>query len=134
MNLTEKLLKNDQKKFTELHTKQYKSKVLSDILDEEVFITLKIPDNVKLLDLSKKVNTDEAEKQMDAIKLICAESIIDPDLKSKELKAMFSLDEKSTPIQLMEKLWGDRQLELISIANEILKISGINVDSKEIQD
>lgn len=134
MNITEKLLKIDKKKFDEIPTKQYRSEVLSDIIGEDVNITLKACDSAELVRLSKKASSEDEIKQMEAIKLICVMGIADPDLKSVELKNKLGLDEKATPIEVIEKIWGKRQLELVGIATEIMKLHGLKIDGKEIKD
>lgn len=134
MNITEKLLKIDKKRFEEIPTRTYKSKVLSDIVGEDVELTLKVTDSTELVKLSKKASDSDEMKQMEAIRLICVMGIADPDLKSVELKTKLGLDEKSTPIEVIEKLWGKRQLELIDIATEILRLHGLSTKKQEIQD
>ena len=134
MNITEKLLKIDKKRFEEIPTRTYKSKVLSDIVGEDVELTLKVTDSTELVKLSKKASDSDEMKQMEAIRLICVMGIADPDLKSVELKNKLGLDEKSTPIEVIEKLWGKRQLELIDIATEILRLHGLSTKTQEIQD
>ena len=134
MNITEKLLKIDKKKFDEIPTKQYKSEVLSDIAGEEINLTLKVCDSTELVRLSKKASSEDETKQMEAIKLICVMGMADPDLKSVELKNKLGLDEKATPIEVIEKLWGKRQLELVNVAKEIMELNGLNTDTKSIQD
>lgn len=134
MNITEKLLKIDKKRFEEIPTRTYKSKVLSDIVGEDVELTLKVTDSTELVKLSKKASDSDEMKQIEAIRLICVMGIADPDLKSVELKTKLGLDEKSTPIEVIEKLWGKRQLELIDIATEILRLHGLSTKKQEIQD
>ena len=134
MNITEKLLKIDKKKFEEIPTKQFKSEVLSDIVGEEINLTLKVTDSTELVRLSKKASSEDEREQMDAIKLICVMGIADPDLKSVELKNKLGLEEKATPMEVIEKLWGKRQLELVSVATEIMELHGLKTNIKKIQD
>lgn len=132
MNLTEKLLKIDLKKFNEIVEKKYKSKILSEIAGEDIYLTLKATDSNRLLELSKQASSDDTVKQMEAIKIICSLGIVDPDLKSTDLKVKFGLNEKDTPVSLIDKIWGVRQLELIDIAKEILYLNGLSTSEDTI--
>ena len=64
MNLTERLIKIDTKKFDEIPTKQVKSNVLSEVVGEEVKITIKATDSARLLELSKKANNENKNRSM----------------------------------------------------------------------
>lgn len=133
MNITELLMKIDKKKFDEIPTIQYKSDALSEIAGEDVILTLKATDSAELIKLSKKASDNDEEKQLEAMKLICIKGIVDPDLKSVELKEAFGLDAKATPLDLISKIWGVRQLELIEIAKEIMKLNGLKTETDDIK-
>lgn len=132
MNLVDKLLKVDAGKVEEKKTKELKSKRLGEILGMEGAATIIIQEiRIKRMNdiIAKQYNSKgvfDASKSFDAKALACAESIIEPDVKNKDLMEHFNCQ---TPKDLVIKLFGG---ELNSISDEVTVLSGFaNVDETD---
>lgn len=134
MGLLDNLLKVDNAAAFEPETKKLKSKRLKKILssEEDVEITIKELPYKRLSDLmakqfDKKGNFDfSASIRTKAI--IAAEGIVEPNLKSEELREHFGC---ATPAELAEKLFG---MELSGICDEISTLSGLILNEEEAQE
>lgn len=124
MNLVDKLLNVDAGKVNEKKEKNIKSKRLGELmgLEEAVEITIREIPAKRFNDiLAKQYNskgTFDLSKSFDAKTLACAEAIINPDLKNKELQEHFSC---ATSKDLVIKLFG---AEVNNISDEVTKLSG----------
>ena len=124
MNLVDKLLKVDAGKVNERKEKNIKSKRLGELmgLEEAVEMTIREIPAKRFNDiLAKQYNskgTFDLTKSFDAKALACAEAIVNPDLKSKDLQEHFSC---ATSKDLAVKLFG---VEINSISDEITRLSG----------
>ena len=124
MNLVDKLLNVDAGKVNEKKEKNIKSKRLGELmgLEEGVEIAIREIPAKRFNDiLAKQYNSKgnfDYTKSFDAKALACAEAIVNPDLKSKELQEHFAC---ATPKDLVIKLFG---AEINSISDEITRLSG----------
>lgn len=133
MNLVEELLKADSKIADDVEKKVIKSKRLGKILglDKEVDIEIKEILPRKMKSIQSKMFTSKGnfdmEKAVDAQALCVVEGVINPDMKSKELREKFGC---ATPVDLALKLF---RSEIEYISNEISALSGINADEEDIK-
>ena len=124
MNLVEKLLKVDAGKVDERKEKNIKSKRLGQLmgLDEAVEVTIREIPAKRMNDIMAKMFNSKGafdmSKSFDAKAIACAEAVINPDLKSKELQEHFKC---ATPKELAVKLFGN---EITAISDEITILSG----------
>lgn len=130
MNLVEKLLKADKAKVEQLEEKEMVSQKLSKALGEKnVKITIReIPP--RRFNQLTAVQYDEdgtflPERVFDAHTLICAEGIVEPNLKDKDLQTHFGA---SNPKELAEKLFKG---ECSRIAAEINKMCLVEPDTEK---
>lgn len=125
MNLVEKLLHTDVKKFEELQTKEIVSKKLGKALGEKkgVKVTIREIPARRMNDLLAKQFDSKGKFDMnrsfDAKALTVAEGMIEPDLKDKTLQEHFGC---ATSKDLAVKLFGS---EITGISDEIAELSGI---------
>lgn len=130
MNLVEKLLKADKAKVEQLEEKEMVSQKLSKALGEKnVKITIReIPP--RRFNQLTAVQYDEdgtflPERVFDAHTLICAEGIVEPNLKDENLQAHFGT---SNPKELAEKLFKG---ECSKIAAQINKMCLVEEDTEK---
>lgn len=123
MNLVEQLLQADEKKAEQLKRGTFDSWKLAEILGTKEAVTIEVqeiaPRRVNQLNsFILKSNGDlDFSKAFDGNLLVCAEGIVNPDLKNKELQKKFHAN---TPKELAEKLFG---AEVAEVAEKILELS-----------
>ena len=131
MNLVEQLLQADVKRAEELETKVIKSKRLAKILGLEEAVEIKISEIParrfgELCTKPYNKNGDfESDKMFDAKALICAEGLVDPNMKDKKLQEHFGC---RNPKDLVIKLFGN---EITDIHLAIDKLCGGSKEEKE---
>lgn len=130
MNLVEKLLKADKAGVEQLEERKMVSQKLSKILGEKnVEITIQeiSPRRFNQLTNAQYGENGEflPERVFDVHTLICAEGIVEPNLKDKDLQAHFGA---STPKDLAEKLFKG---ECSKIAAEINKMCLVEPDTEK---
>ena len=135
MTLVEELLKSDAKKADEKEVTTYKSKKLAKILGKKEPVEIKIQEmsarrinDILNYQLDKRGNM-QFEKSYDANLMVCVESIIDPDIKNKDLQGHFNCKNAK---DLCEKIFG---AEASDIADKVMVLSGYNPegDKEEIK-
>ncbi len=134
MTITEKLLKADTKKVSELLEGTYESKALARALGEKDPVEIKIREvQAKLLNeyldgvVDTKGNVNLA-KGYEAGKKILVAGLVDPDLKDKELQKYFGC---ALGVDLAEKLFKN---EVLDISTAIQNLSDVEtVDEEEIK-
>lgn len=124
MNLVEKLIEVDNRKFDEVETEEIKSKKLGKLLNqEEVKITIQALETETLLAIQasatdKKGNL-KTEKVYDMHAKIVAAGMLEPSLKDEKLLAHLKVP---TPSEAAKKIFRN---ELVKISNEIIRLSGL---------
>lgn len=129
MNLVERLIAIDKKKFDEVETKTLKSKKIEFLLGEEANITIQAlePDQILAFQNSatdKKGNL-RTEKLYDMHAKIVAAGLVEPSLKDS---ALLSHLKTATPAEAAKKIFRG---ETIEISNEIIKLSGLTPEQEE---
>ena len=131
MNLVDELLKADTKKAEELQEGVFKSERLAKILgkDEPVEVRYRELKTRRLNDIigyqiDKKGNMD-LSKTYDANLMACVESIVEPDLRNKDLQAHFGCNSAK---DLCEKLFAG---EARTISDSIAALSGLGEVKEE---
>lgn len=130
MNLVEKLLKADKAGVEQLEERKMVSQKLSKILGEKnVEITIQEipPRRYNQLTNTQYGENGEflPERVFDAHTLICAEGIVEPNLKDKDLQTHFGA---SNPKELAEKLFKG---ECSKIAAQINKMCLVEEDTEK---
>ena len=122
MNLAEKLLKLDSGEFTKKKTKKMKSRVLSEILGEDAYVTLREISPQEFLDLQMPGLDENGDaivsKTLDTNSRITAGVVVDPPLKDETLMKHFGV---ATPAEAAMKLFKG---EVNAIAIEASKMAG----------
>ena len=132
MNLVEKLLRVDAGKVEEKKEKKIISKRLGKLMgsDEGVEITIREISAKRMNDIMAKMYNSKGNFDMsrsfDAKAIACAESVVEPDLKNKDLQEHFNC---GTPKDLAVKLFGN---EITKISDEVAELTGfLNVDETD---
>lgn len=130
MSLVDKLMSVDKGILVNRETAEIKAKTLSKILGEDVTVKVKAlePDvyiGISTNILDKNGNTDYS-KTYDLAALLCAEAMVEPSLKDKELQKHFGA---ATPKELAKMLF--KGTELTDISSKITEISGFGRDAEE---
>ena len=132
MNTFEKLLKLDAAKVNELPTNEIPSKRLAFLLDDEE-ATVKIHAlssrdieyvNEFMTDSNGKINQ---RRLIDSNALICSMAIVEPNVNDPQLISHFGANDAK---DLCEKLF---QMEMASIASEVMELSGISTSEDDIK-
>lgn len=124
MNLVEKLLRVDAGKADEKKEKKIISKRLGELMgaNEGVEITIREISAKRMNDIVSKMYNNKGNfdmsKSFDAKAIACAEAVVEPDLKNKDLQEHFKC---GTPKDLAIKLFGN---EITHISDEIAALSG----------
>lgn len=131
MNLVDELLKADTKKADELKEGVFMSERLAAILGKDKPVQVKFRElktrrlnDIIGYQIDKKGNVD-LSKTYDANLMACVESIVEPDLRNKDLQAHFGC---TSAKDLCEKLFAG---EARQISDEITALSGMLGDEKE---
>ena len=132
MNLYEQLLKADQAKANEYETGTFLSKRLATVLGQAEPVKIQIREvdvetikNIQQFSTRRDGSIDR-NKSFDSNLMLCAEGIVDPDLKSQELQKHFGA---SNAMDLAEILF---RFESAFIADAIIKLS--NMSRADIED
>lgn len=132
MNLVEKLLKVDKGEFSKKKLKKIKSKVLSEIMGEEVVITIQSVSPKELLEISETGMDDEGEviigKTLDTSSLVVAAAVVDPPLKDEELMKHLGA---ATPADAALKLFKG---EVNTIATKVNQMAGFGLEAEEVDE
>lgn len=131
MNLVEKLMKIDQKKFSEVATKALPSKMLSELMGEEATITIQAIDEEHYVNLQASVLDKKGNAQYDktysvSTKVVAA-CMIEPNLKDEGLLKHMGV---ATPAEAAKKIFKG---EIPHIAAAIGELMGFR-DEEDIED
>lgn len=133
MSLIDRLMAIDSGEFAKEKTKSIRADHLSEVMGEEVMITIKaLPGDLynsitaKIID--KKGNADFG-KAYDINALVCTEGIVEPDLRNGGLQKHFGC---ASPKSLAKVLFPGR--EIARIADEITELSGFAKNEEEEQE
>jgi hypothetical protein len=133
--ITELLLKKgNAEDFTELKTSVFKSRRLGEKLGlkepaEVVFREIPQRRGTEILhrQLNKKGDLD-LSKSFDVELFLIIDSVVEPDLRNKDLQSMFKA---SNPKELAELLFGN---EVKALSEAILDVSGLSDDAEKDED
>ncbi|BCK01409.1 phage tail assembly chaperone [Anaerocolumna chitinilytica] len=135
MNLVDKLLAADAKKFHEKRTAKFEIKRISEILGEKFEVTLqeintKDYQTMQLEILDRKGRPD-FDKQYDINCKVLLKGVIDPDLKDERLQKHFGAADPLDMVKLLFK--GD---DMTNAVEAIAELSGfsLNEEDEEEQD
>ena len=131
MNTFEKLLKLDAGKLNEKQTKEIPSKRLTFLFEEDATVKIRALSsrdieyvNEYMTDANGNINQ---RRLIDGNALICSMGIIEPPVQNEELITHFGAKDAK---DLCEKLF---EMEMATIAGQIMEISGASVDTEEIK-
>ena len=131
MNLVEKLMKIDAKEVTKIETKKIHSKRLSNIFNEETYVTIRAIDGDAFMEISASGLREDGEvdisKAFDTNSQLAVEGIIEPDLKDEELQSYLGVE---SPADAAKVLFRG---EVTKIAQQISKLSGFEDEDDEIK-
>lgn len=130
MNLVEKLMKIDSGEFDKKKTKEIPSKILSEVLGEQVKIKIESVDPQMVLEMSATGLDDDGDpiiaKTLETNSLIAAAAVVDPPLKDAELMKHLGV---ATPAQAALKLFKG---EVNTISAKVNEMAGFNIDADEV--
>lgn len=128
MNLVEKLMKIDQKKFSEIATKEIPSKKLSELMGEEATITIQAIDEEYYTSLQSgmldKKGNPRFEKTYSVSTMLVAASMVNPNLKDEGLLKHIGA---ATPADAAKKIFKG---EITQIAAAISELMGFRDDEE----
>jgi Trk K+ transport system NAD-binding subunit len=129
--ITDMLLKANVDNVFELKTSTYKSKRLAELLgsDTPIEITIsEIPQRKGMDIIQRQIDKNgniDFSKSFDTQLFLIVESVVDPDLRDKDLQSKFKC---RTPKELAEVMFGREVNELSQL---IMSFSGLSDDEKE---
>lgn len=122
-SLMEKLMKLDRDKLLEIPTEKIKAKRLSEVMGEDIEITLKALSGSVYTEIMTSAATKgggiDASKVYDAHALVVVKGCMEPNLKDKELMAYHKV---ASPKDLAKILFPGG--ELVNISEKIGELSG----------
>ena len=128
MTTVELLMQADVEKITTRPEAKLEVKSLSEKLGEPFIVTIRALGSKKFTEISglalKSDNTADMSKMADAQALMIVESMVEPNLKDKELQEHFGC---KTPKDLALRLFGGG--DLAAIANHVTELSGFGQSS-----
>lgn len=128
MTTVELLMQADVEKITTRPEAKLEVKSLSEKLGEPFIVTIRALGSKKFTEISglalKSDNTADMSKMADAQALMLVESMVEPNLKDKELQEHFGC---KTPKDLAFRLFGGG--DLAAIANHVTELSGFGQSS-----
>ena len=131
MNLIEKLIRVDKETVEKKETKKIRSARLTKLLGEETEITIQEVSGRKHNDIMQMMFDEEGKRNISAAYdtnlMFCVNGIVEPDLKDPALLEHFNA---ATPKDLAAILF---QAEAGTIADEIIALSGLKTEEKEIK-
>lgn len=117
MNLTEKLLAMDAKKYKEKATDKLEIKRLSKMTGEPFFITIQELDDERFQEFQAMLLNDKGKVDYSQVRkinaLMCVDGVIEPSLKDEELRKHFGA---ATPKELAEILFRGNDLGMVADA------------------
>lgn len=130
MNLIEKLIRVDKETVEKKETKKIRSARLTKLLGEETEITIQEVSGRKHNDIMQMMFDEKGKRNISAAYdtnlMFCVNGIVEPDLKDPALLEHFNA---ATPKDLAAILF---QAEAGTIADEIIALSGLKTEEKEI--
>ena len=126
MSLVEKLMKLDRGKLEEIPQARMKALRLSQVMGEDVYITVQAVPGDKFTELlslaqNKKTGIADASKARRSQALVCVAGVVEPSLKDHDLMEHFGA---ATPEDLAKKLFPGG--ELVDVFNKIGDLSGFS--------
>ena len=133
MSLVDKLMSIDKGEYVKEETAEIKSRRLSKIMGEDVYIKVKGISGDLYTELSSRIyNSDgtvDFSKSRDAAALMAAEAVVEPDLKNEDLQAHFDAVTSKDLAKILFK--GN---ELTNIVQKIRELSGFEDEDETVDE
>lgn len=130
MNLVDKLLAADAKKFHEKRTAKFEVKRISEILGEKFEVTLQEMNTKEYqtmqLEILDRKGRPDYDKQYDINCKVLLKGVIDPDLKEERLQKHFGAADPLDMVKLLFK--GD---DMTNAVEAIAGLSGFSLNEEE---